>query len=333
MDWRLKYVQKCAESFLTDYKDLFYKRHKEGFVKDGHGDLRAEHLFFSDDGIQLIDCIEFNERFRTNDVVNEAAFLSMEFDYLNAIELSDAFLKGFFQYYNTPDSLFLLNFYRCYRAVVRAKVAMFTLGSMDQLSPAHAEKMAEMHRLCDMAVLYAFTMRSITPLAFCGIIATGKSMHSKRLAKNFPVARHSTDEARKLAAGMEMEDSAVTQLEQGLYTDEISIATYAELGKLANADMKVGRLPLVDGTFSKVIYQNAFAEALGTEPSYVLFTAPDEVLKKRLANREDRKNVTDGRLHHFGDYKERAKNLPRPLFTVDTSEDRGIENIVQELIK
>jgi aminoglycoside phosphotransferase family enzyme len=45
------------------------KRHwNEGWVRDVHGDLHAEHICFAPEGIQIFDCIEFNTRLRRSRV-------------------------------------------------------------------------------------------------------------------------------------------------------------------------------------------------------------------------------------------------------------------------
>ena len=37
-----------------------------GLVRDGHGDLRAEHVC-SSDGIEIVDCVEFDPGLREQD--------------------------------------------------------------------------------------------------------------------------------------------------------------------------------------------------------------------------------------------------------------------------
>jgi uncharacterized protein len=54
---------------------------KKGKFLDGHGDLRTDHIYFVD-GIQIIDCIEFNDRFRYGDAAIDLAFLHMDMEQL-----------------------------------------------------------------------------------------------------------------------------------------------------------------------------------------------------------------------------------------------------------
>ena len=65
---------------------------REGHIRDGHGDLRLEHVYFERDVPIVIDAIEFNERFRIGDVAADVAFLAMELDARSHPELAESFL-------------------------------------------------------------------------------------------------------------------------------------------------------------------------------------------------------------------------------------------------
>jgi aminoglycoside phosphotransferase family enzyme len=80
-------IRESTDSFLTERKDTFFERIKEGRIRDCHGDLRLEHIFFGDE-ISILDCIEFNERFRYTDVVADIGFLAMDLDFRNSSDLS-----------------------------------------------------------------------------------------------------------------------------------------------------------------------------------------------------------------------------------------------------
>ncbi len=125
---------------MDENTDLLSRRAKDGFVIDGHGDLRLEHIYMDGDSFGLIDCIEFNRRFRFNDVVSEMAFLCMEADQLGETAFADGLLGGFLSVYNDDDSRKLINFYRTYRACVRAKVDCLLLSEKDESWEGYADK-------------------------------------------------------------------------------------------------------------------------------------------------------------------------------------------------
>ncbi len=114
--WNSDFIEK------NDY--LFKKRVAESRIRDCHGDLHAAHICF-DKGICIYDCIEFNDRFRYCDVASEVAFLAMDLDRYGRPDLSASFIDAYVKESGDDELRELLNFYKCYRACVRAKVGCF----------------------------------------------------------------------------------------------------------------------------------------------------------------------------------------------------------------
>jgi aminoglycoside phosphotransferase family enzyme len=79
-------IRAYTDAFLSSNNGEFNERVQKGFIKDCHGDIHSEHISISD-GIQIYDCIEFNERFRYSDIVADSAFLSMDLDFHNRHDL------------------------------------------------------------------------------------------------------------------------------------------------------------------------------------------------------------------------------------------------------
>ena len=73
-------IRAATRSFLIRRKALFDRRVEREKIRDCHGDLRTGHIYFCD-GIQIIDCIEFNDRFRYADITSDLAFLTMDLDF------------------------------------------------------------------------------------------------------------------------------------------------------------------------------------------------------------------------------------------------------------
>ena len=95
-----------------------------GKIRDCHGDLHAAHICFADD-IYIYDCIEFNDRFRYCDMASEIAFLAMDIDRYGRADLSNSFVQSYSKASGDNGLVALLDFYKCYRAYVRGKVACF----------------------------------------------------------------------------------------------------------------------------------------------------------------------------------------------------------------
>jgi uncharacterized protein len=127
-----KIVWQCIETstnYLNNNRSFLNERIINGYQRDCHGDLNATNIFLYDDPV-IFDCIEFNEEFRYIDILNEVAFLSVDLDFYGRSRLSDSFIKSYKQAFGLkerdfPDSLF--NFYKCYRANIRAKVTLLSM--------------------------------------------------------------------------------------------------------------------------------------------------------------------------------------------------------------
>jgi aminoglycoside phosphotransferase family enzyme len=129
---RAKYegIKGYTDDFIKSNAQLFGKRVREGRIRDCHGDLHAAHVCFTDD-ICIYDCIEFNDRFRYCDVASEIAFLAMDLDRYQRVDLSRHLVSTYVKLSHDAELLSLLDFYKCYRAYVRGKVESFKLD--DQL--------------------------------------------------------------------------------------------------------------------------------------------------------------------------------------------------------
>ena len=117
---RIDFVQR---RFLKRNSNVLVRRVHERCVIDGHGDLRPEHIWLGDP-VRIIDCLEFNPRLRAVDPFDEIAFLSLECERLGARWAGEyvrrritAGLRD-----GLSDELFL--FYRCHRAMLRARLAI-----------------------------------------------------------------------------------------------------------------------------------------------------------------------------------------------------------------
>ena len=119
-------IQGATNTFLREKRASFQRRIAEGKIRDCHGDLRSEHIYLGDQ-ILIIDCIEFNERFRYTDVAADIGFLAMDLDYQERSDFSRHLIDSYIRSSGDRDILEVLDFYKCYRAYVRGKVESFRL--------------------------------------------------------------------------------------------------------------------------------------------------------------------------------------------------------------
>ncbi len=146
-------ISTYARSVLVE-KELFEKRIEQGKIRDCHGDLYSANICLADQ-VYIYDCIEFNQRFRYCDVVSDVAFLAMDIDFHGLGELSNFFIDRFCELSGDDGLREMLNFYTCYRAVVRGKISLFT-ASDPAVAPDMKEKLlADAGRYFSLACIYA----------------------------------------------------------------------------------------------------------------------------------------------------------------------------------
>jgi hypothetical protein len=116
--------------------------------------LRLEHIFWGEE-ISIIDCIEFNERFRYTDVAADIGFLAMDLDYHSRDDLSDHLIQAYIGESGDHELMELLNFYKCYRAYVRGKVESFRLDDPNIPEEEKEEALKRARRYFDLAHRYS----------------------------------------------------------------------------------------------------------------------------------------------------------------------------------
>ena len=117
-------IVRYSKEFLS-HEDRFLARIEARKIRDCHGDMHSANICLADP-VYIFDCIEFNERFRYTDVAADVAFLAMDLDFHGETELSNYFIEQFAAKSGDNGLVTMLNFYKCYRTYVRAKIALFT---------------------------------------------------------------------------------------------------------------------------------------------------------------------------------------------------------------
>ncbi|CAG9237731.1 conserved hypothetical protein [Paraburkholderia caribensis] len=109
-------------AMLTGVLNRLELRVAHGWIRECHGDLRPEHVCLTRP-IGIIDCLEFSERLRTIDTLDEVGFLALECERLGAPVIGNALLAAYGASMHDPVYACLLHFYQSIRATVRARLA------------------------------------------------------------------------------------------------------------------------------------------------------------------------------------------------------------------
>ncbi len=293
-------IERWQLAFLRGHRDLFEQRMLDGSIRDGHGDLRLEHVFLRSgrDDFEVIDGIEFDDRYRYADVCADVAFLAMDLARLGRVDLAERFVAVYARAANDFDLYRMLDFYESYRACVRAKISVSTAlaaGTSDLVSErARAE--ARRYLLLAQSARRRSLLEPVF-IAVAGGIASGKSTLAERLGEELSAPVIDADRTRKFLLGLApTEHTAATSAWQGAYDPEFSRRVYAEVLRRAGVVLSSGRPVIVDASFRTAEARaEARAVALANNVPFRLLecVAPESVCRARLEARDRASNVSD----------------------------------------
>lgn len=130
----IRYCDAVLRQFLRQRYYLLLNRLPQRRIVDGHGDLRPEHIWLGDD-VKIIDCIEFNARLRAVDPLDEIAYLDLECEHLGAGGIGGYIRPRVAQALHDRPPFSLYYFYRCHRAMLRARLSIAHLLAPNPRTP------------------------------------------------------------------------------------------------------------------------------------------------------------------------------------------------------
>ncbi len=274
-------VATLAGRFLAGREPLFDARVRAGRIVDGHGDLLAGDIFWLDDGIRVLDCLDFDDRLRWLDGLDDAAFLAMDLDRLGARELAAQFSRWYSEYSGDPAPASLLHHYVAYRATVRAKVGCVRAGQGDAAAAAQARQFVA-------TAIRHLRAGAVTLVLVGGLPGTGKSSLAGAIADGLGWTVLSSDRVRKELAGVVPERRAATPYGSGIYSPAWTERTYAELLRRATELLSLGESVLIDATWTSAGHRTAAAAAARQAAADLVqlrCTAPTRLAADRIAGR------------------------------------------------
>lgn len=307
-----KIVRSATLAFLQRRRPLFDKRVRSGKVMDCHGDLRADHIYFTDDGVQIIDCIEFNQRFRFEDVASDMAFLAMDLDARGHAQTARDLLTEYVHRSKDADLFVLIDFYQCYRAMVRFKVSCIRVLEPDVTEPETSRLNSEIKKYLNLAYGYAVGFTRPVLWVVCGMLASGKSTIARQLGQAFGISVLQSDVIRKQHFATLSADFSHLDFESGIYSRGATALIYGRMFLLAQEQIEKGNSVVLDATFSSRHFRGEALRLASDMDATVFFvecTAPEDVLKTRLARREIQPSLSDARLNHFDAFYKRFEPL------------------------
>ncbi|HUZ87579.1 MAG TPA: AAA family ATPase [Candidatus Baltobacterales bacterium] len=277
-------VELLVRRYLSGRTSLFTDRVEGGMARDGHGDLKADDIFCLEDGPRILDCIEFDDRFRHGDVLDDVAFLAMDLERLGSPPLARAFLSSYAEFSAESHPESLLHHYIAYRAHVRAKVACIR---EDQGDPSAGAEARQLLGIC----LQHLEEARVRLILVGGLPAAGKSTLASKLADRLGYDLVRSDEVRKELAGLAHDSPAAAPAGEGLYRRQLVEGAYDEMFRRARLALERGVSVILDATWRDAQMREAarlLAQATCADLVEIGCTAPRSVLQRRLARRKGR---------------------------------------------
>jgi aminoglycoside phosphotransferase family enzyme/predicted kinase len=280
-----------TEEALQEFQPVIDSRAERDMPCDTHGDLHLDHVYLFPDrpppaDLVVIDCIEFNERFRYGDPIADMAFLTMDLEFHGRRDLAQALTDAYFAASRDAEGRRLLPLYVSYRAAVRGKVDGLQLAEHEipEAARRKAQTRARGHWLLALGALEVPDRRPALVLVG-GLPGTGKSFLSAKLAAQagFHVIR--SDVARKELAGIPAGAPAHAADRSGIYAREWTDRTYAECLQRAEARLFEGERVIVDATFIEERRRVDFFDAAirwGVPALFLVCEADPDAVRARL---------------------------------------------------
>ena len=329
-------IEAFFRAFVAAHWRPLNDRAREGHVREGHGDLRAEHICIVNNEIDVIDCVEFSERLRYADVASEIAFLAMDLERLGAPRLGDELVEAYTEAIGDEELAVFVPFYKCYRACVRGKVE--SLRSLElEVDAAERERASKLARsYFTLAWQYA---RGASPvlIVVCGLSGSGKSTVARMLQHRKGFKTINSDRVRKGLAAVSAHEHVRTDYGTDIYSERFTRVTYDAMLREADSLLGEGRGAILDATFKSAADRQlalAIAARRGVPVLFVECVISENETIRRLKRRESiRGEVSDATPEIYqrqrADFEAIREIPPRNYLRIDTTGQR--ESIVAEI--
>ena len=295
---RFEHIKNWTDRFFVEHKELFERRIRDGRIRECHGDLHLDNIFFCDPPI-VFDCIEFNDRLACGDSGIDIGFLAMDLDARGRPDLSQYFVDRFIEVSGDEELRGLIDFYKTYRAYVRAKVAAFTSDDpgLDE-TEKRRNRNAARHSF-GLAYRYAGGDARPSLVVLYGLMGTGKTSLAQHLREVYGWHVISTDAVRKHIAGVGQATRVWVPYATGLYSAEMNERTYDESCRRAGDLLDAGLPVAIDGAFKtrdqcQVVID--MAREHGADVRFIETVCDLDSQRQRLEARQVYDTHSDGRI-------------------------------------
>jgi len=240
-EWPLDAANGFAEAFVSAHARELELRRGAGLVRDGHGDLRCEHVL-AVPRVRIVDRIEFDASLRHCDTACDLAFLSMDLEARGQRWAAHALVSAYRRNGMSTGSEALLAFYAAHRALIRAKVSLIAAAEHD--GDRRSQLLERARSLWALSELLSWRARTPVALIICGAPASGKSTLAAELSRRSGTEVVASDAMRKAAAGLKPTERAGPEH----YSERSTRRTYELVAHAAQRVLRRDGAVIVDAT-------------------------------------------------------------------------------------
>jgi aminoglycoside phosphotransferase family enzyme/predicted kinase len=278
---RFDEITELVREFLAGRDALFARRIDTGRIVDGHGDLIADDIFCLDDGPRILDCLDFDDRLRFVDGLDDICFLAMDLERLGAPELGRRLVRHYADLAGDPAPASLRHHFIAYRAFVRSKVGCLRNAQGDPTGAGESVEYADI----SIRHLRAGVVRM---LLVGGLPGSGKSTLAGLAADRLGAVVQATDRLRKEQGGVPPRSTAAAPYRSGLYDPAHTDRAYAELLRRAEQLLGQGESVVLDASWTDRRWRahaTRIADRVSARLSQVECWAPPDLRRTRLETR------------------------------------------------
>ena len=252
-------IEMMARIYIEGRGRLLEQRIADGKIRDGHGDLQADDIFVLDDGVRILDCLEFQAALRWGDVLNDVAFLAMDMERLGRPDLATVVFDAHRALTGDEYPSSLAHYYVAYRAIVRAFMNAIRSRQGDDSAAGR----------CRLLVAIArrhLDAGAVKLVLIGGLPGTGKSTLSRGLSARDDIVAISSDVVRVEVAVGAISNADSRALPDDRYSDAAVASIYHVMIERAEHALRSGRTVVLDASWKSAALR-AMARSVGENAS------------------------------------------------------------------
>lgn len=336
---QLRTLSEWADHEHLRLQHIFTERKTNGFIRECHGDVHLGNIALIHEQPVIFDCIEFNDSFRWTDTMADVGFLAMDLEDKQLTSNANLFVNRYVQQTGDFAGLHVLAYYKAYRAVVRAKIALFVrMQANDPESQAiHWQSYKSCAHLAEQYCTPARPQLVITH----GLTASGKTTVAEKLVANAGFIHISSDFERKRLLGLAANSQNKSDVYGGIYAPDVTEKVYEHLLNTAQVILQTGHSVIVDATFIKQHHRKQFSRLAAAEnvSFNIVHTYADEkqLIAWLNARQQESNQVSEAREDIYHALKANVESLTdeesAQTLSINMTQDKDLEQKLLKLLK